>query len=74
MTGRALPPFPKGVGVCELVPVDIAVTPNFPYLAVALEMVDSDGDGVRVLLDLPASLDLALRVSVAVARLRRLTP
>ena len=47
---------------------------HFPYLAVALEMVDSDGDGVRVLLDLPASLDLALRVSVAVARLRRLTP
>ena len=74
MTGAALPPFPKGVGICELVPADIAVTPDFAFLAVAMEMVDSDGDGARILLDLPAALDLALRLSVAVARLRRLTP
>ena len=74
MTGPALPPFPRGTGVVELVPADIAVTLDFAYLAVAMEMVDSDGDGTRVLVDLPAALDLALRLSVACARLRRLVP
>jgi hypothetical protein len=66
--------FPQGIGVVELVPADLEVRPDYGYNAVQVEAVNSNGDGVSMLLDLGASLDFALRIAVACARLRGVMP
>jgi hypothetical protein len=48
----------------------VAVRPEFDLNAVELEVIDQDGNGFRTLLGWEQSMDLALRVAVAVVRLR----
>jgi hypothetical protein len=48
----------------------VDIRPDYPLNAVAIEMINPDGNGVRCLFDLGAALDLALRITIACARLR----
>ena len=48
----------------------IGVRPEFDLNAVELEVSDQDGQGFRTLLGWEQGMDLALRVAVAVIRLR----
>jgi hypothetical protein len=48
----------------------VGVRPEFDLNAVELEVVDQDGEGFRTLLGWERGMDLALRVTGAVIRLR----
>jgi hypothetical protein len=57
-------------GIVELEVNQVTIRPDYSLNAVAVEIVNPAGDGVRLLLDLGAALDLALRIGIACARLR----
>jgi hypothetical protein len=48
----------------------VGVRPEFDLNAVELEVTDQNGEGFRTLLGWDQGMDLALRVAVAVTRLR----
>jgi hypothetical protein len=48
----------------------VGVRPDFDLNAVELEITNQDGEGFRTLLGWEQGIDLALRVAVAVTRLR----
>ena len=48
----------------------VGVRPEFDLNAVGLEITDQDGEGFRTLLGWEQAMDLALRIAVAVMRLR----
>lgn len=50
--------------------VHIGVRPEFDLNAVELEVTDQNGDGFQTLLGWEQGIDLAIRVAVAVTRLR----
>jgi hypothetical protein len=56
--------------ITEIEAADVGVRPEFDLNAVELEVTDQDGKGFRTLLGWEQGLDLALRVAVAVTRLR----
>ena len=60
-------------GIVELEIDQVDVRPDFPLNAVAIEIINPAGAGVRCWFDLGAVLDFALRVAVACARLRGIT-
>jgi hypothetical protein len=64
-------------GIVELEVDQVTIRPDYLLNAVAVEILNPAGDGVRLLFDLGASLDMALRMGIACARLRgivRTTP
>jgi hypothetical protein len=61
-------------GVVDLEIDQLDVRPDYPLAAVAVEIVDPTGDGVRFWLDLGLALDFALRVAGACAKLRGIIP
>jgi hypothetical protein len=61
-------------GVNEIEVGTLDVTPDYVLEAVRLEIVNPAGDGIRVWVDMPLALDLALRLIGAYMRLRGLTP
>jgi hypothetical protein len=56
--------------ITDIEAAHVAVGPQFDLNAVELEVVDQDGAGFRALLGWEQGMDLALRVAVAVIRLR----
>ena len=56
--------------IADIEAAHIGVRPEFDLNAVELEITDQDGEGFRVLLGWEQGMDLALRVAVAVTRLR----
>jgi hypothetical protein len=65
--------WPGNTGIIDLLPDVLDVRPNYALNAVQIEIVNQDANGVRVLLDLGAALDLAMRLVAACMRLRGLT-
>jgi hypothetical protein len=64
-------------GIVELEVDQVTIRPDYPLNAVEVEILNPAGDGVRLLLDLGAALDVGLRIGIACARLRgivRTTP
>jgi hypothetical protein len=64
-------------GIVELEVNQVTIRPDHALNAVAVEILNPAGDGVRLLFDLGAALDVALRIGIACARLRgvvRTTP
>jgi hypothetical protein len=57
-------------GIVELEVDQVTIRPDYPLNAVAVEIVSPAGHGVRLLFDLGAALDLALRIGIACAKLR----
>jgi hypothetical protein len=58
--------------IAEIEAAHVAMRPEFDLNAVELEVVDQNGEGFRTLLGWEQGMDLALRVAVAVTRLRRI--
>jgi hypothetical protein len=56
--------------IAEIEAADIGVRPEFDLNAVELEVTDQNGEGFRTLMGWEQGMDLALRVAVAVTRLR----
>jgi hypothetical protein len=56
--------------ITDIEAVYVGVRPEFDLNAVELEVVDQEGKGFRTLLGWGQGMDLALRVAVAVTRLR----
>jgi hypothetical protein len=56
--------------IAEIEAADIGVRPEFDLNAVEFEVTDQNGEGFRTLLGWEQGMDLALRVAVAVTRLR----
>jgi hypothetical protein len=63
-------PAAQAAGVLDMEVDQVDIRPDYPLNAVAIEMINPDGNGVRCLFDLGAALDLALRITIACARLR----
>jgi hypothetical protein len=64
-------------GIVELEVNQVTIRPDYPLNAVTVEILNPAGHGVRLLFDLGAALDVALRIGIACARLRgivRTTP
>ena len=61
-------------GIVDLEIDQLDVRPDYPLAAVAVEIVNPTGDGVRFWLDLGVALDFALRVAGACAKLRGIIP
>jgi hypothetical protein len=59
-------------GIVDLEIDQIDIKPDYALNAVAVEIVNPAGDGVRCWLDIPMACDVALRIAVAIARLRRI--
>jgi hypothetical protein len=60
-------------GIVELEIDQVDVRPDYALNAIAIEIVNPAGDGVRCRFDLGEALDFALRIAVACARLRGIT-
>jgi hypothetical protein len=56
--------------ITDIEAAHVGVRPEFDLNAVELEVTDQDGRGFRTLLGWEQGLDLALRVAVALTRLR----
>jgi hypothetical protein len=61
-------------GIVDLEIDQLDVRPDYPLAAVAVEIVNPTGDGVRFWLDLGVALDFALRMAGACAKLRGIIP
>jgi hypothetical protein len=70
--GPGNPPSISGINEIEVDVFDMA--PDFGLNAAQIEIPNPTGDGIRCWLDLGLALDIALRLSVCVARLRRTIP
>jgi hypothetical protein len=56
--------------ITDIEATHVGVRPEFDLKALELEVVDQDGEGFRALLGWEHGINLALRVAVAVTRLR----
>jgi hypothetical protein len=56
--------------ITDIEAAHVGVRPEFDLNAVELEVTDQDGKGFRTLLGWEQGVDLALRVAVAMTRLR----
>lgn len=65
------PPILSGINDLEIDQIDIRPDPALD--AVAVEIVNPQGNGVRFWLDYALGLDTALRIATACARLRGIT-
>jgi hypothetical protein len=61
-------------GIVDLEVSYLDVSPQPVLAAVQVEIANPTGDGVRILLDLPMTLDFAMRLVGSAMRLRRLIP
>ena len=67
-TSRRNPP--GNPSIIDTEAAHVGVRPEFDLNAVELEVTDQNGEGFRTLLGWEQGIDLALRVAVAVTRLR----
>ena len=59
-----------GNPIHDVEPVSVDVRPDFGVAGVTLEVVDSGGAGFRTIFDQHAAVELVLRITGAIARLR----